>query len=536
MSDESEFLRHESCPKCGSKDNLARYTDGHAFCFGCEHYEPGEGEPPSTTQRTRMPTDLIDFEPQHLAKRNLTEETCSKFGYGVGEHAGRKVQVACYKMGGRVVAQKIRTADKDFYWKGEPKEAGLFGQHLWQPGGKKLVITEGEIDALTVSQLQNNKWPVVSLPNGAHNAKRDVAKQLDFVSSFDQVVLMFDQDEAGREAAEDVAILLPPGKARIAELPLKDANEMLVAGRGADVITAMWNAQPWRPDGVRPASDFREDVLRPPPVGLCWPWPTLTKLTNGVHRKKLYGFGAGTGVGKTTSFIQVAAHRIAEDRLPVGMIMLEQSPDETIRLLAGAYAGKPFDQPEGWTTEELTEALDAVEPYVHLVDHWGAMDWESVKSRIEYLATACEIKDIFLDHLTALAAVEDDEKKALERIMAELASLVQRLGITIYYVSHLATPHGTPHEEGGRVMIRHFKGSRAIGFWSHFMFGLERDQQAEDEDDRQTTLLRTLKARGRGKAVGKTVELTYQEETGRMVEKPSKAEQSVAESFESSDF
>ncbi len=36
---QSEFVRHEPCPACGSEDNLARYTDGHAYCFGCGHLE-----------------------------------------------------------------------------------------------------------------------------------------------------------------------------------------------------------------------------------------------------------------------------------------------------------------------------------------------------------------------------------------------------------------------------------------------------------------------------------------------------------------
>ena len=43
---ESKFLRHESCPKCNSKNNLARYSDGHAHCFtpDCGYYEKGEAE------------------------------------------------------------------------------------------------------------------------------------------------------------------------------------------------------------------------------------------------------------------------------------------------------------------------------------------------------------------------------------------------------------------------------------------------------------------------------------------------------------
>ena len=43
---DSHFVRHEPCPSCGSKNNLARYSDGHAVCFtgGCDHYERGNGE------------------------------------------------------------------------------------------------------------------------------------------------------------------------------------------------------------------------------------------------------------------------------------------------------------------------------------------------------------------------------------------------------------------------------------------------------------------------------------------------------------
>ncbi|MCV5231965.1 hypothetical protein OFC56_32910, partial [Escherichia coli] len=63
-----------------------------------------------------------------------------------------------------LVAQKIRTEDKKFLVKGK-LTGELIGSHLFS-GGRKLIITEGEIDMLTVSQVQSNKYPVVSLPNG----------------------------------------------------------------------------------------------------------------------------------------------------------------------------------------------------------------------------------------------------------------------------------------------------------------------------------------------------------------------------------
>jgi hypothetical protein len=43
-TNEAMFLHHEPCPDCGSPDNLARYSDGHAFCFGCNRYENKKGE------------------------------------------------------------------------------------------------------------------------------------------------------------------------------------------------------------------------------------------------------------------------------------------------------------------------------------------------------------------------------------------------------------------------------------------------------------------------------------------------------------
>src|SRR5690348_6953818 len=169
-------------------------------------------------------SDFIHGEVSALGKRGITEETCRKFGYSIGEHHGKKVQIANYRRDGQIVAQKIRYADKTFSVKGDLKTAGLYGQHLWSPG-RRVVITEGEIDALSVSQVQENKWPVVSIPNGAQSAKKTIARELEWLEQFEEVVLMFDMDEPGQDAAKECALLFTPGKCKIAHLPAKDPNE-----------------------------------------------------------------------------------------------------------------------------------------------------------------------------------------------------------------------------------------------------------------------------------------------------------------------
>src|SRR5690606_5630789 len=209
-------------------------------------------------------------------------ETCRKFGYFVGEFNGKTVQVApYYNKEGQLVAQKVRFPNKDFITTGDFKKVSLFGSQLWGSGGKKLVITEGEIDAMTVSQLQGHKWPVVSVPNGAQGAANSIKDNLEWVMSFEEVILMFDMDDPGRKAAVKVAELLPPGKAKIASLPLKDANECLVQGKGEEVIRAIWNAREYRPDGIVDIDELIEEIEKPIEMGLPWCFPTLTKHTYG---------------------------------------------------------------------------------------------------------------------------------------------------------------------------------------------------------------------------------------------------------------
>ena len=65
----SEFIQHTPCPKCGSKDNLAVYTD-HEYCFGCHHilfynYHNRRilGTKDTTEQIVSLPNDIVPYIP-----------------------------------------------------------------------------------------------------------------------------------------------------------------------------------------------------------------------------------------------------------------------------------------------------------------------------------------------------------------------------------------------------------------------------------------------------------------------------------------
>jgi twinkle protein len=463
---------------------------------------------------------LLDGEIKALAKRSITEETCRKFGYKVGRYTdGRLIQIAPYQTtDGEVVAQKIRFANKDFKFLGEPKRTVLFGQHLWRDGGKMVVITEGEIDALSVSQLQSNKWPVVSIPNGAQSAAKSVAGALEWLNKFEKVIIMFDDDKPGREAALAAAGVLPPGKAYIATIDgFKDANEALVAGQGGRVIDAIWSAKAYRPDGI---VDVESVVDRATSAvefsGLTWPFPSLNRLTYGRRRGELYGWAGGTGMGKTTLFKQIQAHVIQNHNLPIGIIALEEPPHHSLKTLAGVIDGVRYHVPgTEYDPAQLRKTVESMNGKVFLYDHFGAATFETIVEKMRYMRHSLGIRDFFLDHLTALAAtMGDDERKAIDTMMAELSALTIELDCTIDYISHLTTPEGKSHEEGGRVQERHLRGSRAIAYWSHFIFALEGNKQDVDAPRR----LRVLKDRFTGDSTGLVIGLQYDKSTGRMVE------------------
>ena len=533
----SHFIRHLPCDACGSSDANALFSDGHQHCFACEAHVHGDGEVPASTPTSRKNMSLIQGEYRDLVARGIKEETCRFFGYQVGKMNGKSVHIAPYHApSGEVVAQKVRFPDKDFTVLGNLKDStGFFGAKHWG-GGRKIVITEGEIDAMSVSQVQSNKWPVVSVPNGAQGAAKAIKAHLDYFDKFEEVVLMFDMDDPGLKAAQECAALFPVGKVKIASLPMKDANEMLVAGKGDQIVQAIWQAKPYRPDGLVGVADLMDELNKPIEQGLPWFLDSLTKLTYGRRYGEVYGWGAGTGIGKTDVFTQQIAYDINVLKMPVGLVFLEQQPTETVTRIAGKLAGKRFHIPDGsWTIEERNEWVKKLDGMVTMYDNFGETEWEVVAAKIRYMAVAEGKRIFYVDHLTAMADTAD-ERGSLEQIMKEMASLAKALKVIIHFVSHLATPEGKSHEEGGHVSIRHFKGARAIGFWSHFMFGLERDQQAEDPTVRSTTTLRCLKDRYTGQSTGHCLYLGYDSSTGLLFETEPPSEQTSFPDSTSQDF
>ena len=405
--EEATFVRHTSCDACGSSDANGVYDDGHTFCFSCHTYisEPdsqavNDNEPAAVhNQGQAKQKDLLQGEAKALSARNLTEETCRRFDYILSHHNGEPVQAALYRdKNGRAVAQKVRTKDKRFFITGDAKAMTLFGSHLWSKG-KKLVVCEGEVDTMSCSQIQNHKWPVVGLSHGAPSAVKTMKKHWDYLMNFDEIVLMFDMDAAGQEAAEAVAQLLPVGKAKIAYLPCKDVNECLTEGKAGAVIEAIFQAREYRPDGIVAATDFRDVIgVDETASAISYPYSGLNRVLLGIRPSELTLVAAGSGTGKTT-FVKELAYSLHQTGEPVGLIMLEESNKRTLLGLTGIHMNKNILIDRSDTNEtEINAAFEDLfgegKNPVYLYDHFGASSVDVVADRITYMSKSLGVRHV----------------------------------------------------------------------------------------------------------------------------------------------
>lgn len=487
----------------------------------------GSGVEDFPTAQSRKQEGLLSFtgEIQSLPKRAIREDTTKLWQYRVDEVNGRPAQLAYYldPETRRPVACKVRFPDKSFTWLGNPKDVPLYGQWLWRDGGKMVVVTEGEIDAMSVSQAQANKWPVVSVQNGAQGASKSIRKALEWLNKFETVVFMFDMDEPGRKAAIECAKLLPPGKAKIANLKdAKDANDLLVGGNPAAIVDAIWSANAYRPDGIVSAADLWDRVSNDDTVSsVGYVFEGLNEKTGGIRKQELVTITAGSGIGKSLFCREIAYDLITNKKWKVGYIALEENTKRTLLGLMGLHVGKPLHIcKDGVDEAALHSAFDTVSKGLYLYDSFGSVDPDNLIERLRYLAIGLQCDALFLDHISiAISGLEEiDERRALDVMMTKLRSLVEETGVAMFVVSHLKRPSMSDkgHEQGLQTSLAQLRGSAAIGQLSDMVIGLERNQQGDNANE---TVVRVLKNRFTGDT-GVACSLFYSKETGRLTEAP----------------
>ena len=529
MTEKSTFLRHEPCPSCGSSNNLARYSDGHATCFsaGCDHYERGNGTASDFVQRKPNRAYEMTGTIAAIPDRRISQGIAQKFGVTVEFSSEGKIVKHHYpyydKDSNTPTGTKVRQVEnKGFYATGSFDNVGLFGQQAFKEGGKYITITEGEADALAVSEMFDGKWPVVSIRSGASGAVKDIKANLEWLESFENVVVCFDNDKAGQEAAQSVLSLFTPNKAKNVTLPMKDAGDMLRAKKVADFVKEWWNAKSYRPDGIVSGLDTWNLLLEQQnTVSIPYPWTCLNEFTHGFRQKELVTITSGSGMGKSQIVRELEHYLLGETDDNIGILALEEDIPKTTLGIMSIEANKQLHLEKDVSEEEKKGYWEKTmgTGRIFMLDHWGSTSEDDLLGRIRYMAKGLDCKWIILDHLSIVVSDQSngDERKAIDSIMTNLRKLVQETGVGLFLVSHLKRSNGTAHEDGGKISLSELRGSQSIAQLSDIVIGLERDQQNKDPQVRNTTTIRVMKNRFCG-LTGLACYLYYDKDSGRMIE------------------
>ena len=539
-------------PECGSHDARQIYEDGTSFCFSCQKFFPkgaeetqeGEGSgfrkeetkvvrkpPPGlpSSLRKSVPKSLsieeiLELPSRGFRERKITKEVAEFFGVKVSYDSAGNIDTHYYPYSDNK-AWKIRALPKTFSWIG--KSIALFGRNKFNGAGKRLIIVEGEIDAMSIAQASLEKYgkiyPVVALSSSVM-AHKSILEDRDWVRSFAEVVLCLDNDEAGEKATKEAIKVIGVDKVKIAKLPLKDPNEVLLAEGGNRLLQCIFDAAPYIPAGIV-GKEALWTALEAYNAATGHPYPACMAGVNTKLKAKRGGeitlFISGTGSGKSTLLREIALDILQTTEDKIGIVSLEESPAETARKFAGMAINRNPAKEE-IPLEELKVGFDQVfgDDRVIVLDHQGSMNDTSIVDQLEYMClVGC--KFLFVDHITIMTSEGVDNltgNEAQDKVMNDLLRLVKRYPeVWVGLVSHLrkAPGNGKSFEEGKLPSIDDIKGSGSIKQISFDIISFARDLTASDEKVRNTIKMRVLKSRYTG-LTGAVPGAQYSWDTGRL--------------------
>ncbi len=523
------------CPSCDSSDAYTIYEDG-GYCFSCQYTTKEKVDDMDSTSTTEhgnnVPnSDTLDTingcKPYAISSRGISLQTVEHFGIKMGftQDGLPASHYYPYTSGGKIVAYKERKLPKEgFYAHGSMKNTELFGQSQ-SAGGKTLVITEGELDACSVAEAYMSHYkrmfPVVSIPSAT--GTKTLLEQRDWITKFESVVLLFDNDEAGQKATETAAKIIGAGRVKIGELQEKDPNAQLMKHGAQSLLQAIWSAKTWSPAGIVVGEEIW-DQFKDRQSTESIPYPDcldgLNNKLKGIRHGEITLFTSGTGSGKSTVIKEIILDLLDKTDDKIGLISLEESVGDTAEKFISMALKRSINDPPPATEEELRNGFEQVfaDERLILLDHQGSVGDNSLIDKIEYMALmGC--KYLVLDHIT-IAVSEGSEglsgNEAVDKVMSDLLKIVKKHNVWLGLISHLRKAMGgKSFEEGNAASIDDIKGSGSIKQISFDIISFARNLVAENETERSTVNFRVLKSRFTG-LTGDAGSAIYNQKTSRL--------------------
>ncbi|PZM07598.1 toprim domain-containing protein [Rhizobium tubonense] len=340
--------------------------------------------------------------------------------YRVGEH-GDSIIFPFLLPDGTLALAKSRKAEDGA--KPVPTAANcepvLFGWQAIAPNAREIIITEGEIDALSWATYGHN---ATSVPfGGGKGGKQNwIENDFDRLQRFEKIYISTDMDPVGDEAAEEIASRLGRHRCLRVKLPRKDANKCLTEKiTNEEMDACLRDAQGLDPDGLKRPSDFIDRVTY-----LFWPAEgdrigytmPMEGLRDKIHFRpaELTLWSGASGHGKS---------QILSDCIPtwikqgsrVCIASLEMKGEQTLKRMSKQVGG--VDRP---TVGYLRRILTWLDEGLLLYERVGKAGVAPLLEVFDYAHAKYGCDQFIIDSLMRLGIAQDDyngQEKAVFQIV-----------------------------------------------------------------------------------------------------------------------
>ena len=391
------------------------------------------------------------------------------------------------------------------------------GQLLVRRNNKVIVCGNCDKAAAYQMLLDNQKErgqsdfepiAVVSPTTGEPSAYKQVAAQYDWLDTFDYIVIGMDNDEAGKATTAKIVSVLPEDKVKIAVWSGKDPNQMLNDGKAKQFVRDFYNAKPFVQDGIKSSANMMQAVLDE----LSTPRLTLPSymrkmqdsMGGGILDCTITNIIADTSVGKSSHVNNMVYHWIFNSPHPITILSLEATEGQwgtdmlSLHLKINLRWMDEEERKRFLTQPEIIEKCNELffkengEPRFYIVDERdGKID--KVEKQLEKAFKQYESRIFIIDVLTDILRGMDSEHQ--ESHMKWQKMFIKK-GARLINVLHTRKPPKS--KDGKAVPISEYDayGSGTFVQSAAINILLERDKEAEDSVEKNTTYVRMPKCRG----------------------------------------
>lgn len=322
--------------------------------------------------------------------------------------------------------KKVIGASKD-------AEPCLFGWHKMAKDSRMLVITEGEIDCMSLNQIGLDCVLSVPFGGGTGNKQQWIDYEYHNLDRFEDIYICMDNDDAGQKAAQEIAQRLGIERCFLVKLPYKDANECLQKGMTQDDFLAVFEkCETFDPEELRNSYDYMESVwnLHTSPEQYLFEsaYPMLNDMFK-FREAELTIINAQNGHGKSqfANGLMLESIRQGVDCFAASM---EFKPEAFLRRLYTQMMCTNF-----WKREEFDASGRILNERLWMYNVTGTAKTKKLIETMRYAAKRYGVKVFLIDSLMKCGLGEDDYNGQKD-FVDQLCDFKNKYSVHVLLITH----------------------------------------------------------------------------------------------------